>query len=464
MGLTDILTTARDSMQTQQYGLSVTGQNVANVNTPGYARREALIETQAFGGRSYGSVKASGLRQAVDEFTERRFFSTTALSAAANQRNDDLSQVESVFNETDGAGITTSMSKLFASFSALASNPTDTTTRSTVLEQARDFAATIQGAADDLSTFQADQLSKAKTVASQVNQKAAKIAQLNTQIQSAVAQGQDAADLKDQRTSLVTDLSGLVDVRTLMDDKGNLTIQSSGTTLVEGQFARSLDVSLTSDGKMQILAKRPGDATGSDVTAFVTGGKLAGIRDARDVDGAALGKQLDQLAYDVAHAVNGTQSTGYGADGSTGQNLFNVSSTVAGAARSLSLDAGIDGHPEKVAASSSPAGLPGNADNAIALGQLADAKIANGGTRTAIEAYSDIVGDIGLRKQNAQSDADTRDGILAQVKTMRESASGVNLDEEMVNLTKFQRAYEASAKVLSTADQLLADLMDSLKR
>jgi flagellar hook-associated protein 1 FlgK len=463
MGLNDILTTARDALQTQQYGLQITGQNVANVNTPGYARREAIIQTQVLGGRSFGSVKAAGLRQAVDDYTERRYFSTTGLSAAANQRNTDLGQVEAVFNDADGAGLSDSMQQLFSSFQALASNPTDTTARNTVLERARTFAGRVQSSADDLAQFRLEELAKGKTVVTQINEKAAKIAQLNGQITSAVAQGQDAADLKDQRTQIVTDLSGLVDVHTITDDKGNLTIQSTGTTLVEGATSRTLSLNVGSDGKMQVFAQR-GSGTPTEVTAFLTGGKLAGIRDARDVDGAALADKLDQLAFDVGSAINTQHAAGFGLDGSTGTNLFNVTATASGAARAFALDASIDGHPEKVAASANPTGLPGNSANAVALGQLSDAKIASGGTRTGIEAYSDIVGDIGLRKQNAAIEADTRDGILSQVTTMRESASGVNLDDEMVSLTKFQRAYEASAKVLATADQLLSDLIESLHR
>ena len=433
MGLNDILTTARDALQTQQYGLQITGQNVANVNTPGYARREAIIQTQVLGGRSFGSVKAAGLRQAVDDYTERRYFASTALSAAANQRNTDLGQIEGVFNDADGAGLSDSMQQLFSSFQALASNPTDTTARNTVLERAKTFAGRVQSSADDIAQFKLEELDKAKTVVSQINEKAAKIAQLNGQIVSAVAQGGDAADLKDQRTQLVTDLSGLVDVHTISDDKGNLTIQASGTTLVESATSRTLSIGVDSDDKMQVLSQK-GSSQPTDVTAFLTGGKLGGIRDARDVDATALSDKLDQLAFDVANAVNTQHASGYGLDGSTGQNLFSVAATAAGAARSLSLDSGIDGHPEKIAASASPTSLPGNSDNAVALGQLSDAKIASGNTRSAVEAYSDIVGDIGLRKQNAAIEADTRDGILSQVTTMRESASGVNLDDEMVSL------------------------------
>jgi flagellar hook-associated protein 1 FlgK len=128
------------------------------------------------------------------------------------------------------------------------------------------------------------------------------------------------------------------------------------------------------------------------------------------------------------------------------------------------LDPAMVGNADLVAASSSATGVPGDSTNAVALSKLGDSRIAGSGLRTAIQAYSDIVGDIGLRKQSADADAETRDSMKAQVKQMRESASGVNLDEEMISLTKFQRAYEAASRVLTTADQLLGELIASLGR
>ena len=134
----------------------------------------------------------------------------------------------------------------------------------------------------------------------------------------------------------------------------------------------------------------------------------------------------------------------------------------AGAANSIALDPLLDGHPERVAAASDATALAGDAGNAVLLSGLADQPIANGGTRTAVEAYSDLVGDVGQRKQSSAQSADLRSGILAQVSSMRDSVSGVSMDEEMVSLSRYQRAYEASSKLIQTADQLLAGLIQSL--
>ncbi|HMR79791.1 MAG TPA: flagellar basal body rod C-terminal domain-containing protein, partial [Polyangiaceae bacterium] len=102
---------------------------------------------------------------------------------------------------------------------------------------------------------------------------------------------------------------------------------------------------------------------------------------------------------------------------------------------------------------------PGGSDNAALLSALSISKTASGGTRTISEAYSDIVGDFGMRKASAASEGQLRQGVLSQVEALRESESGVSLDEEMISLTRYQRAYEASAKVISTVDELLRELI-----
>ncbi|HEX4335200.1 MAG TPA: flagellar hook-associated protein FlgK [Polyangiaceae bacterium] len=461
MGLSDILSTARDALAAQQYGLGVAGQNVANVSTPGYARREALLSTQVLGPNG-GTVKVDGTRQVIDQFTEHRLYATSAQASGADQRNTDLASVEALFNDGQNQGISDSLQAMFDSFSALASNPTDVTARSTALNKADAFAQKVSSTADSLASFQTEELNKAKGVAAEINTKASGIADLSTRITAAQAQGQDAADLIDQRTQLVTGLSDLVDVHAFTDGQGQLVIQSSGTTLVEGGTSRQLSIGTDTDGTMTVLASSQGGPA-TDVTKGLTGGKLGGIRDARDVDAKAVMGQLDQLAYDIGTAVNTQHAAGYGQDGTSGRNLFSVTTGVDGAARSLALDPDMVGNPQFLAASGTVAGGAGDSTNANALAALGDAHIAGGGNRTAIEAYSDIVGDVGLRKQSADSDSKTRDAMKAQVSQMRESASGVNLDEEMVSLTKFQRAYEAASKVLTTADQMLGDLMSSLR-
>jgi flagellar hook-associated protein 1 FlgK len=140
--------------------------------------------------------------------------------------------------------------------------------------------------------------------------------------------------------------------------------------------------------------------------------------------------------------------------------LFSVSGGVAGAASSLQLDAALEDHPELVAASGSQAQVPGDGSQATRLAQLADTPLASLDNLAPSEAYARLVGNVGQRKATAENDFSTREAMTAQIQVVRESVSGVSLDEEMVSLTKFQRAFEAASRVFSTADKLLEDLLN----
>jgi len=180
------------------------------------------------------------------------------------------------------------------------------------------------------------------------------------------------------------------------------------------------------------------------------------------VDAEAEGQSLDQLTYDIGTAINTQQEAGYASDGSAGQALFTLGPSAQGAASSIALNPAMVGNPQLVAAASSAATAPGGSDNAVALANLANENIASGGTTTAADAYANIVGDVGLRAQSAQQDSETRDAMTSQVQTMRDSTSGVSLDEQMVALSNYQSAYSAASQLITTASTLLNGLITDL--
>lgn len=458
--LTSLLYTARDALAAQSFGVSVTGQNIANVNTPGYTRREAILETHALGNQTTGSISIAGLKRASDVFTERRHFESSGLASAAGERDNQLASIESLFNDMAGGGLGSSLDALFNSFSALSTNPNDPSARAAVLERAQALATRANETGDALGTTREDMFQQARETAADINQRAQSVANLNRRIAEAEAGGHDAADLKDQRNQILLGLAQLVDVRTFQDGNGSLVVQASGTTLVEGDNARSFSVDLATDGSLRLLAQR-GNSQPTEVTQFLTGGKLAGIREARDVDLKAVSGKLDDFITDVATALNAQHSVGFGLDGSSGRNLFSFTSGT-GAARTLAIDGSVAGQPRNLAASSSASALPGGGENAAALFKLGASNIAGGGTRSALAAYSDIVGEVGSRKAQASETVAIRDSLLAQAEAMRESVSGVSLDEEMIALTKYQRAYDAASRVLRTVDEMLQELMSRL--
>ena len=456
--LTQLLLTARDALSAQSFALGVTGQNITGSTTPGYARRDALLSA-----REQGGVVATGVRRVADQYVDRRWLSASSTSARASEREGLLSRVEALFDDTGGSGIGTQLDRLFSGFSQLASTPSDPTARQALLDRADALAGRIRDNADSIATQREEALAQARSVVGEINGTASKLAELNRQISVTEAQGGDASSLRDQRDSLLLGLSSQVDLHTFVDGQGALVVRAAGATLVEGNVAQRFDIDLAGDGSMRLLLAGSGPPS-MEITASLSGGALAAIKEVRDSDLGSMAAELDQFAWDLASAVNTQHAVGFGLDGIGGRALFSISASPAGAARAIALDSQMVGHPERLAASGQATALPGGSDNAVALSGLSSQQLFSGNTRSATQAWSDLVGDAGSRLAQASAETEIRQSIRAQADSLRESLSGVSLDEEMVSLTKYQHAYDAAAIVLAVVDELLRELLDKVGR
>jgi flagellar hook-associated protein 1 FlgK len=236
-------------------------------------------------------------------------------------------------------------------------------------------------------------------------------------------------------------------------------------TLMQGDIARHLSIDIDTGGSLKVLAENAkGSGSGNDITAFLSAGQLSGVLTVRDHDLVDMQADLDAFAFNVAGKINSVHASGFGLDGASGRQLFTLGATQAGAAASLQLNAAVQGRPDLVAASNSPAELPGNANQALLLAQVGDNPIAALGDLDPGQAYARLVGRVGQRKADSAATLDTRQAMTAQVETARQSISGVSLDEEMISLSKYQRAFEAASRVFTTADQLLQELLDTVGR
>jgi flagellar hook-associated protein 1 FlgK len=455
--LLSVLNVARDGLLAQTAGVNVTGQNIANVNTPGYARRTVNLETVATSG-AFGSVRAS-LGRVVDRFAAARATTESGKQSAAQARSFALATAESILAPSGGATIADRTSAFFSSMTALAQSPSDAAARAGALDAAGQLAQSISGAAAQLDGQRSDLLGQAQGVAGEINQRLTSIAKLNTQIASAQAGGEVPADLTDQRDALVREVGQRVDVQAIPQANGSVTLLSSGAALVDGAHASAIEVAPGSGGALTITVRAPGGGA-TDVTTAVTSGTLGGIREARDTDLAKVSAQLDHYAYDLTTNVNALHTTGYGLDGQTGRPLFTQAASAAGAARAMSVSQAVAGNPSAIAATTSAGSLPGGNDLAISLAQLAAQPQGSAGSPA--QAFASVAGLLGTAKQSADDEVTLRGSTVAQADALRDSASGVSIDEEMVNLTRYQRAFQASQKVLETVDSLLDGLLRSL--
>ena len=194
----------------------------------------------------------------VDDLQENLVALEALVRGPGRQIFCSLSGVEALFNDLSVTGLGAALDGLFSSFSALATNPSDPTSRAAVLGAAEAFASRANAMGDALSDAKNELLKQAQDTAAQINERAASISQLNRRIQAAEAQGEDAADLKDQRNNLLLNLSELVDIRTIPDDKGSMIVQAAGSTLVEGVDFRPISIDLNAgtgrlEGRVQTI-------------------------------------------------------------------------------------------------------------------------------------------------------------------------------------------------------------------
>jgi flagellar hook-associated protein 1 FlgK len=451
-GLFHVLDIARSGAVTSQGAVSITGQNITGASTPGYVRRNAVLGANAGGG-----VNLEGVARAFDRTTHRAMVAEQGKKGSADARAGSLARLEGVYATGGSSPIADRVQALFDSLRRLASSPNDMAARAEVLDRAGAVTEAVSSAAKGTEELRSDVAARATVAASEANDKLARIAALNAKIAQAVATGADASSLRDERDQLARDVGERIGARAIEDDKGNLTVFALGTALVDGDQASAIEVSSSTGGApLQIAVRRPG-GNRVDVSSAQVDGTLGGLRQVHDHDLPAVAAGLDRIAFDLANAINAVHQSGAGLDGGSGRPLFETPAGLAGAARAFRLDPAIVGRPERLAAAADRSELPGGNGNALRLAGLEVAALPSG--RKPAETIGAFLADIGLRRADAEREVGLRTDTLAHAEALHEQGAGVSIEEEMVSLTKYQRSFEASIKVLRTVDELLQGLM-----
>lgn len=455
MALSGILNTGRNSLLAHQAALSVVSQNTANAETAGYAKRDASLASLG----PMGGVTLASVRRRAALFLGTRMLAQRAEAGAAGARRPALELVEAQF-ATDGGGLGPRIDAFFNSLRVLATDPADTQLREDVLAKAeamtdtfRAHAAQIENERGEIDRILAD---KAKAVGTRTSE----IAELNRRITQLEASGQEASDLRDRRDVLVDELAALVPIRTFYDETGQLTVLLGDQfTLVQLDQAAHLETEPDPNlGGMRRVDLVSADGSRTDVTGVLRSGEIGGLLEARDDTLPGILGQLDQLAFDLVEQVNLVHQAGYGTDGGTGRDFFQPT-TLAGAAQALRLSTGLADNPAWIAAAGSAADAVGGNDNLLALVDLESQKVAGGGQRTYAEEVANITANVGRASRTAIDDEQRATLQLGQLEQMRASQIGVSLDEEMIDLTRYQRAYQAGARIVTTADEMYQTIL-----
>ena len=464
MNLFASLELGRKALQATRLALDVAGNNIANVNTPGYTRRR--VDLQESGPVPVGNffvgngVVASRVSRVVDGLLHAQIRSASTSVGRDDATSQGLDQVEALLGESTGGGISASLSEFWSAFSRLSASPEDAAVRREAASRADALAGVIRDRAAGLTQFRRDTDRAVTATVAQVAQLSAEIGDLNRRIQLQEPGQGEASEARDLRSEKLRQLAGLVDIQVADGKSGAVYVSLAGTgdALVTEEHVSAPTITRDSDGLARIQVTRGGATV--DLTDRLRGGKLGGLLVVRDDRAGRYAGDLDTLAADLVARVNTVHRAGFDATGVAGGDLFVPTAVGASAAETLQVSAAILADPRKLAAGG--AANPGDGSNALAMAALERQSSGALGGRTATGFLADLQTGLGLDTRSARSAIETSRAALQAADERMQAISGVDLDEEAAALLQYQRSYEAAARFIAVIDEMTKSFLETV--
>jgi len=475
LGLFGTLGLGQRALQTQRQGVEVAGQNLANVNNPAYARQRLVVASSlsipsAVGPQGTG-VEAVAIQQLRSALVDSQMQTEVSVSGfwesqqmALQYAQADLGQqINSADTSADGTTATGSgtgqysiaqgLSDLFNGFQTVATSPTSMAERQVLMMKAQTLATQfnqVDARLGQLNTFLNESVTHD---VSSANRLLGEVAKLNDQIyKSELGASGVANDLRDTRQQKLEQLSKFVNIQTTAQSNGMVDVAIAGQNLVTGNTLAD-NLQAYDPGTGQLLVRTQSGA----VSLTLTGGSIQGSVDARDGDVKKLRDSLNTLAAGLITTVNSVHAAGYNLNGVAGNDFF--TGTNAG---DINVNGLLLNNPALVQASGSTTAV-GDNTTMLALSQLANQPQAGLSNQTFSQSYGQTVATLGQALSSVNNQQADQQVVQNLLQKQRDSYSGVSLDEEMTNLIKYQKAFEASARLINTIDEML-DTVLSLKR
>jgi flagellar hook-associated protein 1 FlgK len=462
----------RRGITAQQRALETTGHNVANANTKGYSRQEVILTTTApysYPGMDVGQqgtgVKAQDIRRVREEFLDYQYRNEVKSLGRWEVRQNTLEKLEAIFVEPSDQGLSKVMDRFFDAWQNVARNPDTEGARSTLRQEGMALADAFRHLANQLNDLKADTHSAIAVKVGEINSLARQIRDLNAQIVKAEAGNMAANDLRDRRDLLLDQLAEVVPIQVEEDRFGAVSIVVRDHTLLSGQKVNELTVDAATgkviwpDGAEYRFTNQPY-------------GALEGLMEVVREDASQPGliqsyeKRLNNLAYSIIYEVNELHKQGVGLEGDTNLDFF--VGTAAGDMNVNLVLSSSDGL-NKIAAATRPENStppdpnkldpppPGDGSNALLIAKLRHKAAVNAATFG--DYYNGLVAELGVQGQEAQRMVENQETLTLEIDNRRLAVSGVSLDEEMVNMIRFQQAYNASARLITAVDEMLEVLI-----
>ncbi|WP_456425711.1 flagellar hook-associated protein FlgK [Desulfurobacterium sp.] len=453
MSLLYALSIAGQSLLTYQDAINVTNKNISNAFTDGYSREEAIIADLPARSGAY----IQNIRRLSSKIIFSRYIKANQETEGLNDYKSILDQVEDVFNETAGSGFGAALNDFFASLNDIAVNPGDLTARYAALSKAKALVGRIRDSYSYLTDIKDKTTLGVKDTVDNINRLTEKLADINKNLKLFYASNKERYnEYLDERDRALKELSALVDTKVTFHDDGTVDVSTAkGFALVIGIDSKKL--SFSTDGNNNPVIRW----NNTDITSEFQNGKLGGYLKGVSFINETIDR-LNTFTTEFANAINNQHKAGYDLNGNPGTDFFtsdNGSSTIDASNITLNFE-----NPELIAASGNATYPDSDNTNIKAIIALEDTPISGLNNQTFSEYYStEIITPIATQTNQTdnliKSSTEIRDSLDQQLKEI----SSVNTDEEFINLTKFQRAYEASAKVVSVTDELIQTILNMVQ-
>lgn len=458
-GTFGMVNTSASALRYHQAVMEVASGNIANVSTDGYTRRRVVGQSvgapaqpamwSRYDGNGDG-VRVGSVDRMVDPLLDSRARREHGTQSYLDTRSGALGRVEASLGEPAGKGISSALADVRKAWQDLSNNPDSAAARGQVLTTSRTLADAVAGQRRNIEAEEGDQRASLLADLGETNTLASDLAAANEAISAARLSGNDPSGLLDRRDQMALRLSELTGGTAVENGQGGLDVTVGGVALVTGNKAGSLSVTAgvnpdgTSDGLPLALAVTPPGGSATAVTGLR--GEVGGTAELLRTTLPALKQSLQDVAQQVADAVNTAHQAGFDPTGAAGGPFYAVDPNDPNGPLVLLVS-----DPAKVAASGIGGGPNRDGGNATAI------SAALGGPE---QGYQQFVTGLGNEVASVRRLSETQQNLTDQVDGAREQLSGVNLDEEMVTMMQSQRAYEAAARVMATLDSVLDTLIN----
>lgn len=468
-GLFHAFSTSATGLRVSQTGIATVSHNIANADTEGYSRQR--VEISALAGLDVGAGRlgrgatVDRVRRVHDAFLEMQVLRDRTLEGFYQGRSKTLSSVERLYVERSEPTIGGAFDSFFNAARELSQDASSRAARQAFVGSAQQVAEAFRTLDQDLRSTQASLDDTLIDRIDKVNELAGVVADMNARIVEAEVDGSAASDLRDRRDQAVRELSTLVDLNVLPQKNGSVALEVAGSfALVQNELAATLEAVPDAANQGLHRVRLEGfNGVQLDITEDLDEGEVGGLLNVRDDVLAQDLAELDAMAFTFVNEVNAVHQAGVGLDGNGGRDLFQPLAGQQFAAGAIAVDAQVAGDPDLVAAASAAGGLPGDNLNILALADVQQQEQAGLGGVTFNRRYAEILNGVGQVSADNQRRLELQKVRVSQSEGLRESVEGVSIDDEMIDLTRFQKHFEANSRVISAVDRMLDSVIQLIQ-